>query len=112
MRAHDRRLPPVRMRQARPAIMFEPGSTVLVVCADEAHAAGLLGQLYDAGVSAVGPVTTAQLALLRTAQTGPTDAVLVGPTLGEASVSQLAEVLTRTWDVRCHLLAPRQATRP
>ena len=74
-------------------MQFEPGSTVLVMCADEDHAADLLGQLYDAGVDAVGPVTTAEVALVRAAQTGPTDAILVGPGIGAHSVAELADEL-------------------
>jgi hypothetical protein len=108
MLAHDEILRPTGKRQARPAMQFEPGSTVLVMCTDEDYAAELLGQLYDAGVDAVGPVTTAEVALLRAAQTGPTDALLIGPTTGEYDVQELAEVLTRTWGVRCVILPSRR----
>lgn len=86
---------------------FETGSTVLVMCADEAQAADLLRQLYDAGVNAVGPVTTAKMALMLTAQAAPTDAILAGPTTGETDVLELAEVLTGTWGVRCVLIPTR-----
>lgn len=88
-------------------MQFEPGSTVLVMCADEDQAADLLRQLYDADVNAVGPVTTAKVALVRAAQTAPTDAILAGPTIGEYDVHELAEVLTRTWGVKCVILPPR-----
>ena len=82
-------------------MQFEPDSTVLVICADEEEAADLLRELYDAGVNAVGPLTTAEVALARTAQTAPTDAILAGPTALDHDMLELAEVLTRTWGVRC-----------
>jgi hypothetical protein len=64
----------------------------------------VLQRLYDAGLSAVGPVSTARLALAMTAVTFPTVALVASPPTGRRNATELAEVLLRDWNVKSLLL--------
>jgi len=83
---------------------FEEGAT-LVVCSNEDAAAQLTREFYDRGLSAIGPVTTASMALTLAAAAGPRRAVLVGPTSGARDAETLAGELSRTWGVECRLFS-------
>lgn len=82
---------------------------VLIVCADEKYAAELTSRFYDEGVSVIGPVGSASMALALTAITLPKHAILAGPTEGRRDVATLAEELLRTWGVESTIV---QTTEP
>jgi hypothetical protein len=79
--------------------------SILVVCADEEASSSLLTWLHDGGYSAVGPVSTAAMALALTAQSAPGAAILVGETTGRRDASELAAELNRIWGVECHVIS-------
>ena len=78
--------------------------TILVVCADPEKAADILQRLHDGGANAVGPVSTAGLALTLVAQTTPRSAILAGETTGRRPAADLARDLTTLWGVDCYVL--------
>ena len=78
--------------------------SILVVCADEDASSSLLTWLHDGGFSAVGPVSTAAMALALAAQSAPRAAILIGETTGRRDASELADELRRTWGVECHVI--------
>ena len=82
---------------------------ILLVCADQDRAFGILEKLYDEGFSTVGPVPSAGLALTLTAQTSPRTAIIAGQTTGRRSAEELAGELSRTWGVECFLLTDEDA---
>lgn len=77
---------------------------VLVVCADADRSTEILGRLHDGGMSAVGPVPTAGLALALAAQGMAGVAILAGQTTGRRTTDELAQELTSTWGVDCYVL--------
>lgn len=83
---------------------FDVARSILLVCADDATASSMLQRLHDQGLQAVGPVSTAGMALALAAQTTPGTAILVGETTGRRDASELALELCRTWGVDCHLV--------
>ena len=80
--------------------------TILVVCADPEKAAEILQRLHDGGANAVGPVSTAGLALALAAQVTPRSAILAGETTGRRRADDLARELTTLWGVDCYVLPP------
>jgi hypothetical protein len=84
-----------------------PDGAILIVCADEQQAVELTSHLYEQGLSAVGPVACAAMALTLTAISGVKRAILAGPTNGRRDAVTLAQELTRTWGVECTFLPAR-----
>jgi hypothetical protein len=78
--------------------------TILLVCDDELHSTDILGRLYDAGLSAVGPIPTAGLALALAAVTAPTMALVARPPTGRRGAVELAETLLNQWNIPSILL--------
>jgi len=84
---------------------LDRAESILVVCADEDASSSLLTWLHDGGFNAVGPVSTAAMALALAAQSAPRAAILIGETTGRRDASELAEELTRIWGVQCHVIS-------
>ncbi|MBU1376232.1 MAG: hypothetical protein KKE02_19855 [Alphaproteobacteria bacterium] len=78
--------------------------TILVVCADAGKSAEILQRLHEGGASAIGPVSTAGMALALAAQTGPRSAILAGELTGRRDATALARELSDTWGVDCYVL--------
>ncbi|MGH6909641.1 MAG: hypothetical protein ACREE0_06470 [Phenylobacterium sp.] len=86
-------------------MILDPTGSILVVCADEAASSSLLSWLHDGGFNALGPVSTAGMALALAAQSAPGAAILVGETTGRRDAGALAAELTRIWGVDCHVMS-------
>lgn len=82
--------------------------TILLICGDEADAASIMTNLYEADIRVVGPIHTARMALAMAAQTGPTLALLAGQPTGERKAAELAQAMMSTWGVRSMLLNPTE----
>lgn len=78
---------------------------ILVVCGDAQRSTEILQRLHEGGANALGPVSTAGLALALTAQVTPRSAILVGQTTGRRSAEELARELSSLWGVECYVLS-------
>lgn len=78
---------------------------ILVVCGDAERSTEILQRLHEGGANALGPVSTAGLALALTAQVTPRSAILVGQTTGRRSAEELARELSSLWGVECYVLS-------
>lgn len=86
---------------------------VLVICSDARYAYEVLGKLFDAGVNAVGPVSTAAMALAIAAQTSPSLAIVANPPTGRRNAAETARDLMRSFGVRSLILdEARTVVRP
>lgn len=73
--------------------------TVVVICDVETEAARIMSRFYEAGISAIGPVATAGLALALVAQAQPTLALIASPPTGRRNAQELARTLKHTWNI-------------
>jgi len=78
--------------------------TVVVACGAAESSQRIVGILSDAGVSVIGPVDSARMALALAAQTPFTLAVVDSQLSGERDGRNLAEALMSTWGVRSVLM--------
>jgi len=90
---------PDRLSKGGSALRELEGSTVLVVCNDEAQSTRIIDSLQELGCGVVGPTSRASSALVLAAQTPPTVAVVAGPLAGRRSPGELARELEATWGV-------------
>lgn len=81
--------------------------TIIVICGSAVCAEQILSSLFEADVRAVGPASTARLALTLAAVTSPTLALIAEPPTGARGSTALAQALAETWGIPSLILHRR-----